>query len=65
MQADLIVELFVTIVELTLVLRQPDDRDINAAINIKKFALMGHEVEPVDLEKTVTSKYEAGCPSLQ
>ena len=24
------------------------DRDINAAINIKKFALMGHEVEPVD-----------------
>jgi putative transposase len=41
------------------------DRDINAAINIKKFALMGHEVEPVDLEKTVTAKYEAGCPSLQ
>src|SRR5664280_2002768 len=24
------------------------DRDINAAINIKKFALMGHEVDPVD-----------------
>jgi len=24
------------------------DRDINAAINIKKIALMGHEVEPVD-----------------
>jgi putative transposase len=41
------------------------DRDINAAINIKKFALMGHEVEPVDLENTVTAKYEAGCPSLQ
>jgi putative transposase len=41
------------------------DRDINAAINIKKFAFMGHEVEPVDLEKTVTAKYEAGCPSLQ
>ena len=40
------------------------DRDINAAINIKKFALMEHEVEPVDLEKTVTAKYEAGCPSL-
>ena len=24
------------------------DRDINAAINIKKFALMGHEEEPLD-----------------
>ncbi len=24
------------------------ERDINAAINIKKIALMGHEVEPVD-----------------
>ena len=43
------------------------DRDINAAINIKNFALspQGLRVELVDLEKTATAKYEARSSSLE
>ena len=39
------------------------DRDINAAINIKNFALMGHEVELVDSLTKVRSMKQEASPS--
>ena len=38
------------------------DRDINAAINIKKFALMGHEVGLVDSLTKVRGMKQEACP---
>jgi putative transposase len=39
------------------------DRDINAAINIKNFALMGHEVEPVDSHRLLWRMKQEAPPS--
>lgn len=39
------------------------DRDINAAINIKKFALLGQEVEPVDSQRLLWRMKQEAPPS--